>query len=119
MPFFLQTAISSSSIGREASEMSVSPAQNFSKPPPVPEVPTVTRTPGFVAANSSAAACANGRDRAGAVDANGAGEVAAASAASAAVVVVITAGSCPQGERTADGEHEELPHAGLLLVLEH
>ena len=25
--------------------MSVSPAQNFSKPPPVPEVPTVTATP--------------------------------------------------------------------------
>ena len=29
-------------IGRDAFEMSVSSAQNFSKPPPVPEVPTVT-----------------------------------------------------------------------------
>ena len=34
--------------------MSVSPAQNFSKPPPVPEVPTVTLTSGFSAWNSSA-----------------------------------------------------------------
>src|SRR3712207_9345925 len=59
--FFLQIGTSSSSlIGREASEMSVSPAQNFSKPPPVPEVPTVILTLGFWALNSSAAACANG-----------------------------------------------------------
>ena len=29
--------------GREASEMSVSPLQNFWNPPPVPELPTVTR----------------------------------------------------------------------------
>ena len=42
MPFFLQASISLALIGREASEMSVSPAQNFSKPPPVPEIPTVT-----------------------------------------------------------------------------
>src|SRR4051794_6323258 len=40
--------------------MSVSPAQNFSKPPPVPEVPTVTWTSGFSSLNSSAAACVNG-----------------------------------------------------------
>src|SRR3954470_4744232 len=54
-PAFLQTGTSSSSLmGREASEMSVSPAQNFSKPPPVPEVPTVTLTSGFSALNSSA-----------------------------------------------------------------
>ena len=46
MPAFLQIAASSSLIGREASEMSVSPAQNFSKPPPVPEMPTVTLTLG-------------------------------------------------------------------------
>ena len=60
-PFFLQTGTSSSSlIGREASEMSVSPAQNFSKPPPVPDVPTVIFTSGFSAWNSSAAAWANG-----------------------------------------------------------
>ena len=29
-------------IGREAFEMSVSPRQNFLKPPPVPDMPTVT-----------------------------------------------------------------------------
>ena len=40
--------------------MSVSPAQNFSKPPPVPEVPTVTRTPEFSAMNCSATASVNG-----------------------------------------------------------
>jgi hypothetical protein len=48
-------------IGREASEMSVSPAQNFSKPPPVPEEPTVIFTFGLSSLNSSAAACAYGR----------------------------------------------------------
>ena len=36
--------------------MSVSPAQNFSKPPPVPEVPTATRTSGLSALNCSAIA---------------------------------------------------------------
>ncbi len=40
--------------------MSVSPAQNFSKPPPVPEVPTVTLTPEFSAWNSSAIASVSG-----------------------------------------------------------
>src|SRR5215211_1559471 len=60
MPFCWQTLVSSSSIGREASEMSVSPAQNFSKPPPVPEVPTVTLTSGFSALNSSAIASVSG-----------------------------------------------------------
>ena len=42
MPAALQSTISLSRIGREASEMSVSPRQNFLKPPPVPEMPTVT-----------------------------------------------------------------------------
>ena len=56
IPFFLQIGASSSSlIGREASEMSVSPAQNFSKPPPVPEVPTEIWTSGFCPWNCSAA----------------------------------------------------------------
>ena len=40
--------------------MSVSPAQNFSNPPPVPEVPTVIFTFGFWPWNASWAACANG-----------------------------------------------------------
>ena len=60
-PFFLQTGTSSSGlIGRDASEMSVSPAQNFSKPPPVPDSPTVILTSGFSSLKSSAAAWANG-----------------------------------------------------------
>ena len=44
-PFSSQIATSSSSIGREAFERSVSPRQKRSKPPPVPEMPTVTSTP--------------------------------------------------------------------------
>jgi hypothetical protein len=61
MPALSQSGTSSSSsIGREASEMSVSPAQNFSKPPPVPDWPTVMRTPGAWLWNCSAAAWANG-----------------------------------------------------------
>ena len=40
--------------------MSVSPAQNFSKPPPVPEMPTVIFTSGFSSRNSSAAASVSG-----------------------------------------------------------
>ena len=56
MFFAWQAVASSPFIGREASEMSVSPAQNFWKPPPVPEVPTVTVTPGFSPWNISAAA---------------------------------------------------------------
>ncbi len=59
-PPFLQSTSSSSLIGREASEMSVSPAQNFSKPPPVPDWPTEICTPLFCDMNCSAAACANG-----------------------------------------------------------
>ena len=56
-PFSSQIGTSSSSsIGREASEMSVSPAQNFSKPPPVPDWPTVIWTFGCSSLNSSAAA---------------------------------------------------------------
>jgi len=44
MPAFAQSSISFFRIGREASEISVSPRQNFLKPPPVPEIPTVTLT---------------------------------------------------------------------------
>src|SRR5690606_25019181 len=39
--------------GRDAFEKSVSPWMNFSKPPPVPETPTVTWTFGCVPAYSS------------------------------------------------------------------
>ena len=55
-----QAAISSSLIGREAFERSVSPRQKRSKPPPVPEMPTVTRAPLFFFWNVSAAAIAYG-----------------------------------------------------------
>jgi hypothetical protein len=61
-PALSQTGASSSGlIGREASEMSVSLAQNFSKPPPVPDSPTVILTFGFSSLNSSPAASANGK----------------------------------------------------------
>ena len=62
MPAFSQTGASSSSlIGREAVETSVSPAQNFSKPPPVPDWPTVTWTLGCSSLKSSPAASAKGK----------------------------------------------------------
>ena len=59
-PFSSQIAISSSLIGREALEMSVWPRQNFSKPPPVPEVATETFTAEFTPLNSSLAADVRG-----------------------------------------------------------
>ena len=55
IPFSAQSAASSSLIKREAFEASVSPLQNFSKPPPVPEMLTETRTPGLTSMNNSAA----------------------------------------------------------------
>ena len=58
MPFAAQPAPSFASsflIGRDASLMSVSPLQNFSKPPPVPEMPTATCT-SLTLPNSSATA---------------------------------------------------------------
>src|SRR5687768_10295052 len=54
-PFFSHSAFSASLIGREASLMSVSLLQNFLKPPPVPEMPTVTFTSVCFFPNSSAA----------------------------------------------------------------
>ena len=61
MPAALQSSISFLRIGREASEMSVSPRQNFLKPPPVPEIPTVTLTlPRFAFWKSSATASVTG-----------------------------------------------------------
>jgi hypothetical protein len=47
-------------IGREALARSVSPRQNRSKPPPVPEMPTVIRTPRFFFWKPSAAAAVYG-----------------------------------------------------------
>ena len=63
-------------IGREASLMSVSPTQKRSKPPPVPEIPTVTVTSGFSAWNASAAAVGQRTDRRGAVGFDGARDLA-------------------------------------------
>ena len=60
MPAFLQAAASSGLIGREASEMSVSPAQKRWNPPPVPATPTVMLTRGLVVAKRSAASCMSG-----------------------------------------------------------
>ncbi len=48
MPAVLQSSISFFWIGREALPMSISPRQNFLKPPPVPEIPTVTLTAPFL-----------------------------------------------------------------------
>src|SRR4029450_5070100 len=53
MPLAAQACFSSSLMAREASEMSVSLLQNLVKPPPVPEVPTVTLTPDSCLLNSS------------------------------------------------------------------
>jgi hypothetical protein len=61
MPAFSHCSTSVGLIGREASEMSVSPAQNFLKPPPVPEMPTVTCTFGATLRNSSATASVIGK----------------------------------------------------------
>jgi hypothetical protein len=57
-PWSRQRIASEFFIGREAFETSVSPRQNRSKPPPVPEIPTVTRAPLFFFWNVSAAAIA-------------------------------------------------------------
>ena len=61
IPSFAHSAISLLRIGRDALLMSVSPRQNFLKPPPVPEMPTVTLIAFFSAFwNSSATASVTG-----------------------------------------------------------
>jgi hypothetical protein len=58
----LQRSISAIEMGRDAFEMSVSLLQNFWNPPPVPEIPTVTRTRPLVARwNYSAMASVTGK----------------------------------------------------------
>ena len=54
MPAAWQIAASSSLILREASEMSVSPAQNFAKPSPVPGPSIVYLKSGLLSASASA-----------------------------------------------------------------
>ena len=58
--FFLHSSRSTSRIGRDALEISVSPRQNFLKPPPVPPMPTVTLIPLLAFWNSSAIASVMG-----------------------------------------------------------
>ena len=60
IPAALHTAASLSLIGRDASEMSVSPAQKVLNPPPVPLVRTVIRTPEFSFWKSPAASVMSG-----------------------------------------------------------
>ena len=60
MPLSAQASISRCLMGREASEIWVSPRQNFSKPPPVPEKATLTRT-SETRPNSSAMASEMGK----------------------------------------------------------
>src|SRR5918995_4067030 len=55
-----QRADSLCRMGRDAFAKSISPRQNRSNPPPVPEMPTVTLTPLFFFWNSSAAAVVYG-----------------------------------------------------------
>ncbi len=55
-PLLRHRSSSSSWIARDASAMSASPAQNFRKPPVVPEIATLTLTPRWSAWNSSATA---------------------------------------------------------------
>ena len=60
MPLAVAASRSESLIGREASEMTVSPVVNFLKPPPVPEMPTGICTAGWSLRKSSAAATVTG-----------------------------------------------------------
>src|ERR687897_530161 len=60
MPFSLHWAYSEALIALEAFARSISPRQNFSKPPPVPEIPTVMRTFGWTFRYISAAEVVHG-----------------------------------------------------------
>src|SRR3954447_10028145 len=56
MPAAWHALASASVIWREASQMSISPAANFLKPPPVPDSLTTAFTVGLTSLNSSATA---------------------------------------------------------------
>ena len=131
MPLASQAAFSSSSIGREASEMSVSPSQNFSKPPPVPEVPTVTWTPGCSSWKSSAAAVVSGATVLEPSILTLATELLLAAAAGVAgiraVVAPATGGQCQRGHGQQDAEapygdgHDAMPLLlpGVVYIDDH
>src|ERR1044072_7338475 len=59
-PPFSQALTSLGSVAREASEIEGSAAQDVLKPPPVPELPTVTLTPELSPWNASATASVRG-----------------------------------------------------------
>ena len=112
-PSSLQSVSSSGSIEREASEMSVSPAQNFSKPPLVPAAPTVMFTSGLSWLNSSAAASANGCTvLEPSIEIEPERPLVPVVAAVAALVVVVTARGDAEGEdgAGANGEQPLLGH---------
>ena len=115
MPFCSQAAFSSSSIGRDASEMSVSPAQKRSNPPPVPETPTVTFTPEFSRPKRSAARVARGATVLDPSDLDPARKALAAPVAPAVVVVTAAA-----GQRECRDEHGQQlcnrPQSALVLL---
>ena len=94
--------------------MSVSPAQNFSKPPPVPGCADRDAHVGVLGLEFFGCRLGERPDGAGAVDTDGTGDAFSASttpaAAVAAVFVVATSGRA-KGEDAARGEREELPHA--------
>ena len=69
MPAFWQASISAGRIGREASLMSVSPRQNFWKPPPVPGDPDRDPDVRVGLLELLGDGFADREDRAGAVDA--------------------------------------------------
>ena len=86
--------------------MSISPAQNFSKPPPVPDSPTVILTSGFSCWNCSAAAWASGKTVLEPSTAMVAGHLLAALGAAGAFLAATAGGhcACQQSARGGDGD---------------
>ena len=103
-----QAAISSSSIGREASEMSVSPAQNFSKPPPVPDSETDDLDVGVLLAQELGGGVAHREDGRRAVDGDGAAGAAAAVTAAGRTGVCAAAGGQAEHGDHRNGCEEDL-----------
>ena len=81
--------------------MSVSPAQNFSKPPPVPEVPTVTFDVRVLRIELSAIASVSGPTVLEPSTRMSPGEAAAAAAASVVIVVIAAGGDAEREDADA------------------
>ena len=119
MPASLQIVASSSLIGREAFERSVSPRQKRSKPPPVPETPTVTWTFGSCGLELLGRRGRVRADRARAVRLDPAGEIAAAGAGGrsrAARLVVAAAAAAAAGEEGEEAEQKRNSRDRFSLV---